>query len=279
MIGIEELTEQQESVLEKNIVLIFPLPQTEWLSKIIPYKANVIIEPMLGEHLAIVTDRRTEGFSTNKDFHGIRPHYFFADAYEQSWNIFLRKLILNRIHVQFHDLNKHTIIIEHPASNFAADTIVNCLPNSKVIILVSDGRNYVERQVSTLLRNKQVKDGLKSYSVEEKIPFIEQQSKRWVKMMEILLSIETIHSKDYLMIIKIDEILNDIPESLEKIYRFLEIKIEKKELEKIRKKIENEKRKNSMENFIAKWENTFSDKEKEMMNKILGSTLKKLKIE
>ena len=72
-----------------------------------------------------------------------KDHYFFADEYKETWQFFLRKLILNRIYSQYQDLTKK-VIIKEPHGSLAADVISECLPNSQIIFLLRDGRDVVD---------------------------------------------------------------------------------------------------------------------------------------
>jgi len=269
---ISELTREEEIRLERNIVWVFHSPRTYWVSKLFSYNLNIMEQPMIGSHLGIITDRRKEGFLTNKEIHELRNNYFFHDKYKDTWKFFLRKLILNRIHVEFHDLSKPIIILEYPDSSFGADIIVDCFPESKVIILVLDGRNIVQSQKSSLLKNNKMLFG-SGYSIPKMPEFIEQQSKMWVKMIEIFNQLEIIHSKNKLLILKFETLVDNIKENLKRIYQFLDVQIDDENLQNISKKILEDERTKVL---LRNWRDSFTEEEISLMEKIMGNTLRKL---
>lgn len=268
--NIAELTPDEELRIEKNLVLFFQSPMTVDISKILPFDLNVMNLPMIGQHLGIVTDRRSDGFSTNREIHQKRANYFFADKYQTSWKFFLRKLILNRIHTQFQDFSKKIILLEHPTSNFASDILTECLPQAKVIIFILDGRTIVASQVSSLM-NKNKINNVKS--TKNKISLLESQSKRWVKMIEILTSLEKNHSKDRLLILKCEDLIQNTLFNLKNFYEFIDVKINESNFNRIIEQIQEYIEK---EFKTTNYENYFTDEEITIVDDIMRPSLSKL---
>jgi len=266
----KELTSEQEKSLECNITWFFCMPQTTEIAKLVPYNMEIMFEPLIGQHLGIVTDRRTEGISTNKDIHGKRKDYFFSENYKKMWKTTLRKMILNRIHAQFQNLVLQKAIIEHPTSNFGADVLENCLPNSRIIVLILDGRMFIDFQVSSFLKtNPTSKKGINLDT--KKNSFIEQQAKRWLKMIQILKLLQKTHSKELFLMVRCEDLIKNPLNTLKNIYQFLDVKINEKDLINISHKIQNNEK--LIDNS---WQTNFSEDEKDLMNDIIGKTLGEL---
>ena len=92
------------------------------------------------------------------------------------------------------------------------------------------------------------------------------------------------HTKENLLVLKYEDLLKSTTDKLTKIYDFLDIKIQKEELDNLVtkhsfKNIPQEKKgKGKSVRFATsgKWKENFSDEEQVLVNKIMGETLKKL---
>jgi len=139
-----ELSIEQEKSLEKNLVWIFASPRsgTTWLSnQLLRYQTLAMDEPYIGYHLASINF--FQGNPKIHESHAKRNAYFFSKEYEDIWKFYLRKLILNRIYSQYRDLS-HKIILKEPNGSHGADKIIHCLPSSKIILLMRDGRDVLD---------------------------------------------------------------------------------------------------------------------------------------
>ena len=97
------LSPEQESILEKNLVWILASPRsgTTWLSvQLLSHGTHLFGEPLIGEHLASIRDLGGKPVRRIDDAKN-RPDYFFSEKYKNTWKFYLRKLILHRIYAQF----------------------------------------------------------------------------------------------------------------------------------------------------------------------------------
>ena len=271
-----QLTPEQELQLEKNLVWIFASPRsgTTWLGvRLLSHNTHSMDEPYIGFHLNF--QKRT----FKKD------HYFFADEYKETWQFFLRKLILNRIYSQYQDLTKK-VIIKEPHGSLAADVISECLPNSKIIIMFRDGRDVVDSIIDATTKGgwAQKPNQPKPLSENEKLLLIQKHAKGWMKLINILIKVSKSHRKENLLVLKYEDLLKNTLDELTKIYGFLEIKIKKEKLEYLITKhsyenVPSEKKgKGKSVRFATpgKWKENFNVEEQNLVNKILGETLKQL---
>jgi hypothetical protein len=279
-----ELTTDEENQLEKNLVWIFASPRsgTSWLgNQLLTYNTLSMDEPYLGHHIAKmgIIQNRTK-FT---DYHQKRESYFFCDKFEETWRYYLRKLILNRINAQFENLEKK-IVIKEPNGSFGCDQILSCLPNSKFLLLLRDGRDVVD---SLLDAKKEggwaTKLDAKPVTEDTRGTFIRNQAKIWKNRTELLFRTFDTYDKELKLKMNYEELRNKTKENLERIYEFIGIKIPHSEIESIVQKytFENLPQEKTGSGKVTrsaspgKWKEHFSDKEQELMNQIMRQTLKK----
>jgi len=277
------LSSEEENVLEKNLVWIFSDRRSgsTWLGhELLSYETRYMDEPNIGYHLGMV-----QAFSGGTlkiiDAEKPRPDYFFSEAFQKTWKLFLKKLILNRIHSQFNDLT-HKIIIKEPTGSMGADVIADCLPESKIIIQLRDGRDVMDSKMNALKADGwEVKRGHAVLTEDKRMEFIQTRGRYWVKLMEVLMSTYKNHKEKLRIMVKYEDLLNNTFENTKKIYDFLEIKIDDEELKKIIDKFafskipSNEKGDGKFRRFAKSniWKENFNDEEKLVLEKIMGKTL------
>jgi len=285
---MKELLASEEVELEKNLVWIFADRRsgTTWIKELLSYNTFSIDEPLIGLHLG----RSTEGknsFARTLDVQKDRDDYFFCHNYKNIWKFFLRKLILNRIYNQFNKLST-PIIIKEPTGSMAADLISECLTNSKIIILLRDGRDVIDSKVDEnalggweLEKKKNLRRDLLG---ENRINYIKRHSKFWKTLIEILLKTYENHPKKLRYMLKYEDLKNDTELELQKIYQFLGIDISQESLSNIIKKHsfekipKKDKGQGKFRRFASPgmWKENFNKQEKAIMNEIMKDTLTKL---
>ena len=271
----EELTPEQEEMLEKNLVWIFARPRsgTTWLgNELLSYGTHVISEPYLGNHL---NGRLFE-------VHNDRADYFFSNRYKETWAYYLRKLILNRIYAQTLDTSK-PVIIKEPNGSFGANILLDLLPNSKSILVLRDGRDVLDSQLDARSEGGW---GMKELVIKEdkRLQFVKKHSKLWVKQMKMFLKLYENNPKELIYLVKYEDLLKNTLAELQKIYKFINVDVNKETLEKLVKKYSFEKIPSLMKGkgkfrrsaTPGKWKESLSQKEQKMTNKIMKELLKTL---
>ena len=144
------LSSEEESIFEKNLVWIFADRRsgTTWLKDLLSYNTKIMDEPLIGLHLGKFS-HTNENIKRTLDIQGDRDDYFFSKSHKQIWKIFLRKLILNRIYDQFHNLSEK-IVIKEPTGSITADVLAECLPNSRIIVLMRDPRDIIDSKIDEI---------------------------------------------------------------------------------------------------------------------------------
>jgi len=285
---VEELTLDQETKLEKNIIWVFGSRRsgTTWLAEqLLSFNTLYMHEPNLIAHFDFPIKLTGYDFKRRLDERKTINGYFFSDKFKNTWRYYLRKLILHRIHAQFHDLSKKIIVKEPSALLDASDILAECTPNSKKIILLRDGRDIIDslmdgRQPGGWLAKKP-----HTTITEERRPnFIKRRSHLWVHQMAVM-----IRSFDHIppnlrFLVKYEDLLKNTKEILTKSYNFLEIDIAESEIEKlvIKYSFENILPEEKGEGKFVRsaisglWKEHFSEEEKSTMNEIMGDTLKQI---
>lgn len=283
---IKELTEKEEEILEKNLVWIFGSPRsgTSWLAKqLLSHNTRTIDEPLIGRHLGDFPYRPVDAIIRDFDLRKYDVNYFFAKQYSKTWKKYLRKLILQRIYAQIQDI-RITVVLKEPNGTMGSDIISECLPKSKLLLILRDGRDIVDSAIDFQETSwgKRIRDFA---SVDtDRSTFIRRFSHLWVELITILLQTQKAHNPELSLTIRYEDLRTNTTNYLKKIYNFLNIEISENDVKQICKKFSYEnipdeiKGKGKSVRFaqVDRWKNIFSKEEKELMNSIMETTLTKL---
>jgi len=281
---IKELSSEEELILEKNLVWIFAYRRsgTTWLGlELLSHETKNIDELLIG--LFLGHDQKFEGgMARIFDFRKNIENFFFSEKYVDTWKYFLRKLILNRIYAQHHDLT-HKIIIKEPTGSMGCDIIASCLPQSKIIILMRDGRDVLDSVLDSQESSGwELEHGHLKITKELRQEFLEKHANNWNRLVKILMKTYDSHPKERRILIRYEDLLKNTFEELKKIYEFLEIDIKNELIEELIKKYdfekipENERGKGQFRRFATpgKWKENFTKEEEKTIEKMIGETLR-----
>ena len=139
---------------DAQLVWIMGSPRTgsTWLVNLLAFVTGspMIDEPLIGVHLATpvsaITARPGEGTDgLVSEMFADRPDYFFSDAHADVWIPALRELVVRRL---FADLpperDQRLVLVKEPNGSLAAPMSMRCLPRSRLLFLVRDGRDVVD---------------------------------------------------------------------------------------------------------------------------------------
>jgi len=273
-----ELSAEEEQKLENNLVWIFGNVRsgTTWLgTELLKYGNNVIWnEPYIGLHLAKMR-RQLE-----------REDYFFSNKYKKEWMPFVRKLILNRAYVQLKSVN-NLVITKDPNGIGGVNTVMECLPNSKLILLLRDGRDVVDSLLDSHKEGSWNDALLPFSSDQDKIQHIKKYSNGWVDSMN--LAMETMENcpSNLSLMVKYEDLLKDTFNELKRIYDFLKINITEDDLKNIIEKYdfknipESKKGSGKFRRSASpgKWKENLSEEEQKIAQNLMKETLLKCKYE
>ena len=286
--GNAALSPDRERALEINLTWVFGSPRsgTTWIARdLLQYDTVLLDEPLIGDHLAAARELG-DTFVRRIEEHRCSDDYFFSAKYAPVWKFWLRKLILHRIHAQYGGLTKR-IVIKEPNGSMAADTIAGCLPRSRVIIVLRDGRDVLNSQITALSEG--------GYAVKKERRFeplsgdrrrlsIIRHAKKWVSLMGVLKETGAYHDKKLCYTVRYENLLEDTLKEARDLYRFLSVDIPEPVLASIvdRSDIDNIRNKDkgigTMRQFgtSGQWKRRFDAQEITIIENIMGNTLKKL---
>jgi len=280
------LTPEQELIFEKNLVWVLSSPRSgsTWLAKeLLSNQTTVLDEPYLGFHLASLG--AITGNSEMSEQHRNRPDYFFSKDYETSWKFYLRKLILNRIFSQFTDLSKK-ILIKEPNGSEGSDNILRCLPSSKFILVLRDGRDVVDSLLDSRLPGgwNTNEHYVLTVTQETKNEFMKRFATHWKNRMKILLDAYENHPKELRIKLRYEDLRTNTTEELIKLYDFIGIETPKHVIDELIEmyKFENvpkeDKGPGKGKRYASPglWKENFTNDEKKILEELMGDTLRSL---
>jgi hypothetical protein len=279
---------------ERKITWIFGTPRSgsTWLAREILKRKETATwnEPLIGAHLGVLRQHVMWYYNIIAknfdepilervvDTQPDKGHLFFSPTYEKVWSSSLKRLIIDRMCAQFNVEKFHTIIVKAPNESHAADIIMKCMPNSKLIFLLRDGRDVIDS------RQGKAKNPIDRSNTPDEIRYkIVYYGTLWNMHTTITEKAYNAHNPDLRLLVKYEDLrFNPVPE-ISRIYRFLGINVSDDEILRTAEdtKWENvpeEKKGEDKNKRIASpgnWRKTFSKKEIELMNKIMGENLKR----
>lgn len=281
-----ELSKSQEEILENNLVWIFGYPRsgTSWLAGLLNHKNQSINELHISEHLGAVANHK-EKIIRRFDLLKNTPNYFFSNNYKNIWEFYLRKMILNRIFCQIGEYS-YNVIIKEPSQTDGSDIISKCLPKSKIIVIIRDGRDVIDSVIDAMRPNgfMTIQEGYPPITNENRLEWVKEIANQWVAVTENLLHTHDAHDKGLRYIVKYENLLENTRGELKKIYQFLKIDIDDRDLFNIIHKNDFSEIPKDMKGpgkFFrsakpGSWKNNLNKTEQEIVGGIMVKTLKKL---
>lgn len=285
-IDIQELAVENQRALERNLVWIFASPRsgTTWLAtQLLSHNTRCIDEPRLGAHLGMISYRKEQPFRLLDEF-GSTSNYFFSYEHSKVWGFYLRKIILHRIYAQFQDLTRK-IIVKEPNGSLAADIIAKCMPNSKIIVILRDGRDAIDSLMDSLgVSGWRANVELTPLKREQRLNFIKNQSHQWNLLMGVLMRAYESHDEQKRLMIKYEDLRNQTFDVVKSIYCFIGVDIDDNALHKLVETYSFERIPNHLRGpgkvtrfaTPGKWKENFKDDEKELAQSIMGERLTQL---
>lgn len=275
---LEPLSEADENILESKITWIFGSPRTgtTWLGTQLLKHPETITwhEPYIGWHLDQL-----------KNMYHNRHDYFFSKHHKNNWLPQLRKLILARTYSMAQTLEKN-IIIKEPNGSGAADLLMECFPNSRLIFLLRDGRDVVDSQLDTHRKDSWAKKSLalKRPEIENekmRLQLIKKYANYWERMTKIVWESFQKHQPQLRLLVKYEELRENTFEHLKKIYNFLNIEVDDETLNSLIKRHDfdnipsNQKGPGKFYRSASPggWKKSFNENEKREMNSIMEDFL------
>jgi len=283
------LTQEEENLLEKRITWVFGVARsgTTWFSeRLLKHPDNFFWnEPRIGRHLGVSNSTFDEKTSKHKierlyDKMAQSQHtYFFYPGHRNNWLPALRRFILARTFSEVQGFQKN-VIIKEPVGSTASDIIMECLPNSKMIFLIRDGRDVVDSLMA--MHGEKTWAKLEPITTKNRIEKISHYCSEWVHAISIISRAFKNHNSSLRLKLKYEDLRLKTFSQLRKTYDFLGININDEQLRTIVNTFEFDKiplskkgtNKFNRSALVGGWKKNFDKKEQDIMNSIIGETLK-----
>jgi hypothetical protein len=313
----KDLSPQEEDAIENNMFWILGSPRSgsSWLAmQLLKHERTICWnEPLIGIHLAslnweidknekalnwneplIVNHlasgyRKTDKYSRYYDRDADRPDYFFSSGYREIWQKYLRKMIVNRLCGQSPEAPNKKVVIKEPNGSFAADIIMQTLPNSKIIFLIRDGRDIVDSTLDMYKKGSWAQEWVKLPEVDAQARrgFIIRESIIWKRQTEIVKRAFENHDAGKRLRLRYEDLRLDTFTQLKKVYEFIGISVSDERLRHIVdqynfENIPKEQKGSGKVTRKAKpggFKDSFSEEEIRLMNDIMGDRLREFAYE
>ena len=280
--SLPPLTEEQETNLEKKLVWVLGTPRSgsTWLTMgLLDHEQNVIWnEPFIGKIFQVAKETVISKTRLKS--------LFFDNRFKKNcWLPILRKLLITRAYYHSQNLEQN-IIIKEPTGGGGAEILMECLPNSKLIFLLRDGRDVVDSFMDAIKpdswkgsRKVQLDEENNEKKHNKKI---RQYSEMWNSFISSVSNAYETHNPDLRLLVKYEDLRKDTFPELKKIYDFIGIKITDEELKRKIDELAYENVADSNKGEGKKirtakpggYMDNFNEKEIELMNSIMSDTLK-----
>lgn len=280
--------------LETKLVWIFGTPRSgsSWLTHDILRKEKIrsLDETMLGAQLGAFTDNPAIHWNwMNGMYKGNfkriidseRPDAFFSSNFEKDWKESLKFLMLHRIRAQFSFYGYEHVIIKAPNESHASDLLMKCVPKSKLIFLIRDGRDVIDSRQGKFHNPR---GSFSRPETDEERKFrIAHFAKMWNLMIETTQRAFDKHDPNLRLQVKYEDLRKNPVNEIKKIYDFLGYQLPESKIKEIAdvtsfENVPDELKgddKNIRKAKPGNFRDYFNQNELEIVNEIMKDNLKK----
>jgi len=300
-VGLARLDEGDLDALEAGLVWIFGSPRTgsSWLLRMLVANPLLITldETYLPVHLVPMGATTTSGEYFESNNRADAPSYFFAKRYLPELKPELRQLVLRQLARQVREVaTKRTVsaryvVIKEPNGTHAADSVFWLLPRGRMLFLLRDGRDVLDSMVDAMLNRgswwaerRRDMPAAEKLRGKDRLSFIKQQSTRWIHRIEAAQRAFDGLPEDRRLFIRYEELLADTATHLRRIFRWLEVDVPERKLQRIVSAnefsaIDPDKRGPGTPFRAAQpglWRENFNEQEQAVIGDIMGPKLREL---
>ncbi len=270
------LNEVEEERLERNLIWVFGYQRsgTTWLGRdLLALNLNPYWhEPKIAWHLS--------------QWYGLhyQDEYLFSRIHKSNWILPFRKFVLARIYSQFSSIDK-PIVIKEPSPHLGTDLLMECFPKSRFIFILRDARDVIDSILDShspgSWRSTDPIHKLEPLSDEEsRLKAIKYNAEDWRSNISIIAKAFERHDQNLRLLVRYEHLRENTFEELKKIYHFIGLKFSDEEINNIVRKyafesIPDEKKGPGKFYRVATpgaWRVNFNEKEKELIESVIGST-------
>jgi hypothetical protein len=231
------------SRVESSLVWIVGSPRsgTTWLAGLLSRLPDIgyVNEPLIGLHLGTVFDQVIAAPPKAGPAAGGRIYdlinlvgeddYFFNEKHRHIWAPPLRALLLTRFREQMYQRGlqpgRDRMLLKEPHGSEGADVLGSVLPQSRLLLLIRDGRDVVDSELDSIAPG-----AWSSYAVstegldaEERSRLIEAQAMRWVMRTRVAQQAFGRHDASLRMLVRYEDLLADTESHVRRLVEWLGI--------------------------------------------------------
>ena len=280
---------------DAQLVWIMGSPRTgsTWLVNLLAFVTGspMIDEPLIGVHLATpvsaITARPGEGTDgLVSEMFADRPDYFFSDAHADVWIPALRELVVRRL---FADLpperDQRLVLVKEPNGSLAAPMLMRCLPRSRLLFLVRDGRDVVDSVLDGLDGGWMGESfGLDVAGYGGRAGVLASRAQRWVDDTAAVQQAYDARPANLRMMLRYEDLLAEPVDRLVDVLAWLGRQVPRDEVEHVVEQLDRDRVPEDQRGkgkFVRAatpglWSEHFDDNEQAMLDRIMGPTLRSL---
>lgn len=233
---------QNERTVEERIVWILGSPRSgsTWLLDLLAENPAVvpINEPLIGWYLSpFLSD--LPGWDSNtldvtnftlRRVQADQAQQFFANEFSDVWAPSLAQMMRRRFAAHAvrypppgRSPSSAVLAIKEPAGSQSADVLSRCLPQSRLMFLLRDGRDVVDSDLAANLKGSWVErefPGASGVPEADRLAFVQQSARKWLWRTEVVQEAYAKHPGPRHMI-SYEQLLADPIEHLEAIFTWM----------------------------------------------------------
>ena len=281
--------------LEERLVWIMGSPRTgsTWILNLLGWLTNapMIDEPLIGTHLATsvaaITGRPGKGTDDLiTDVSRERPDYFFSDAHADAWVPALRDLMLRRFGSGLPAERDHRLVfVKEPHGSLGAPILLRCLPTSRLLYLVRDGRDVVD-SILDGIDGGWIADsfGLDVDQYGGRKGLLATRAEQWTRDMAGVQAAYDQHDPSRRMMLRYEDMLADPVEQLARVLDWLGRPQEREQIQAVVDRLSSDNvpaESRGPGKFVRAatsglWRSHFDEGEQALLNEIMAPTLARL---
>jgi hypothetical protein len=243
-----------------------------------------IDEPQIGRHVApflsdepgaSVQDLDYSNFTFPR-FAGEVPTYFLSERHSNVWVPALGDLLAKRLAV--HGRSRALIAVKEPNGSQAADLILRALPQSKLLLLLRDGRDVVDSETAAFTQGSWMSrryPTFRGFSPAERFEFVRQAAHKWAWRTDLVMDALEIHSGPKFTL-RYEDLLSETETQLQDLFDWLGLR--GVDAGKVAERHSFERADSGPEQFVRAaqpglWRENLTENEQQLIVEIMGATL------
>ena len=186
-----------------------------------------IDEPGIGSHLGVLIgalmglEAETPDRYRLNDARAGAPDYFFSREFEAVWRPALRRLLLERLGAQVD--RARLAVLKEPHGSEGADVVMACLPRSRLIFLLRDGRDVIDSELDAATAGSWAMDIVPGFDAGDRMTYIRRRAHLWLWRAEVVQRAFDAHPPALRRLVRYEDLRTDPRATLESLADWLNL--------------------------------------------------------